>query len=56
MHGCAVEYRESGGGFCCLTDERGGTNVRTVFAAGDVTGFLGVEPSFENGRAVGACP
>ena len=43
QHGVTVELRLEGGGFACVVDQNNRTNVRTVFACGDVTGYMGPE-------------
>jgi sarcosine oxidase subunit alpha len=54
QHGVAVELRPAGGGFACVVDADGRSAVPSVFAAGDVTGFGGVEAARAAGARVGA--
>jgi sarcosine oxidase subunit alpha len=54
QHGVTVENRAEGGGFACRVDAEKSTNVRAIFACGDVTGFMGPERAAADGAQVPA--
>jgi sarcosine oxidase subunit alpha len=54
QHGVEVAFDAHKGGFACTVDERGVTSVPSVFACGDVTGFVGCEGAAAHGARVGA--
>jgi hypothetical protein len=54
QHGVEVRFAPACGGFACAVDAAGGTNVRSVLACGDVTGFVGPEAAAAHGARVGA--
>jgi sarcosine oxidase subunit alpha len=53
QHDVPVAWNEAGGGFACRVDDEGRAS-ETVFACGDVTGFVNVERAAAHGAKVGA--
>ena len=53
QHGVTVRLSPEGGGFGCVVDADGRTDVPGVFAAGDVCGFVGVDEARRRGERAG---
>jgi sarcosine oxidase subunit alpha len=54
QHGVPVAFDDARGGFACQVDDEGRSPTATVFACGDVTGFVNVERAAAHGAHVGA--
>ncbi len=53
QHGAEVRLDPERGGFAVTIDPRFATTVPGIFAAGDVTGYVGCEAAFAAGKAAG---
>jgi sarcosine oxidase, subunit alpha len=54
QQGCKVELDPERGGFVIVVDDRGATSTPSVWACGDVTGYMGPARSAVHGTHVGA--
>jgi thioredoxin reductase len=54
QHGCKVALDPDAGGFRVIVDEHGKTSTAGVWAAGDVTGYMGPQRATADGARVGA--